>query len=945
MSRSMYSKPVQNPADKPINEFLAFGQEQLEQSLTERFEKIVRQYPHRIAVKMGEVAVTYAALNAMSNRVARAILAERSSDPEPIGLFFAAGVAQIAGVLGALKAGKFFVLLDPSFPTDRIAVILEDSQAQFLLADEQNISVARQAADNRCRVMEFESISDRVSAEDLELEISSQALAYIVYTSGSTGRPKGVVWNHLNELQSVMRRVYADHVCAQDRIAALSSGTANAVAGVFLTLLNGAALLTFDVKEMGVSRLVHWLQEERISVCQIASPLFRKLCEALTGEERFPDLRLLRLRSEAVYKTDVDLYKKHFSPTCLLANGLSSSETGPLMEYVINHDTEIASNEVPLGYAFEGIEILLLNDEGERVDYNEVGEIVVRSRYLSEGYWRRPDLTEAKFKLDPNGGQERLYLTGDLGLMRSDGCLLYKGRKDFRVKIRGYGVEIAEIEKFLVTHPAVREAVVVPRQHKSSETSLVAYFTFTGNSGPSVSELRSFLKEKLPDYMIPSVFVSLNSIPLTPHGKVDRRALPDPDNSRPELAPKFIGPRNSVEDRLARIWEAVLDVRPIGIHDDFFDLGGHSLLVAQLSARITTDFQVAFSARELFESPTIAGLASAIEAKQRRETKHPEDRDGCSALVHLQAGRGGKTIFCFPYASGFLDEYVHFTRLARLLGPEYSFYGLRAPGTDGVLQPPHHLEEMADDYATAIQTVQPHGPYFIIGDCGGCPEAYETSRQLRARGEEMALLVVMDDQGLRSSRRYLWRQLTGRLRHRIDLITQSWAWHHMKEKLEFHLREMQPLRGGERMRYLVGKLVRGRRIVSDLRRELASVSQPVILNRRSAKHARKAHYLARCRYRPRPYDGRVTLVVNEEWYEWHRRHDSEPTLGWARLAAGGVEVHKIPGNHLTYITQNIHVVAEVLEKCLRLAGKRNLEEPPDSPDPSSSRDCLSAASS
>src|SRR5882724_3018426 len=189
MSGSMYNKPVQNPHDKPSNEFVSFEPEQLAQTLIERFEKIVHRYPHHVAVKIGEMAITYAELNAMSNRVARAIVAARSSAPEPIGLFFATGVAQIAAVLGALKAGKFFVLLDPSFPKDRIAVILEDSQAQFLLADEQNISVAREAADSGCRVMAFESISDRVSAEDLELEIPSKALAHIVYTSGSTGRP------------------------------------------------------------------------------------------------------------------------------------------------------------------------------------------------------------------------------------------------------------------------------------------------------------------------------------------------------------------------------------------------------------------------------------------------------------------------------------------------------------------------------------------------------------------------------------------------------------------------------------------------------------------------------------------------------------------------------------------------------------------------------------
>src|SRR5437867_334069 len=748
MSGSMYSKPVQNPHDKPSNEFVSFGPEQLQRPLIERFEKIVRRYSDRIAVKMGEMAVTYAELNAMSNRVARAILTQRASDSEPIGLFFATGVAQIAAVLGALKAGKFFVLLDPSFPKDRIAVILEDSQAQFLLADEQNISVAREAADSGCRVMAFESINDRVSAEDLELEIPSTALAHIVYTSGSTGRPKGVAWNHLNKLQSVMRRIYADHVCAQDRIAALSSGTANAVTNIFVTLLNGAALLPLDVKEMGVNRLAHWLLEERISVCQIASPLFRKLCEALTGEERFPDLRLLRLRSEAVYKTDVELYKKHFPPTCLLANGLSSSETGPLMEYAINRDTEIAGNEVPLGYALEGAEVLLLDDEGKQVGYNEVGQIVVRSRYLAEGYWRRPDLTEAKYKLDPNGGQERLYLTGDLGLMRPDGCLLYKGRKDFRVKVRGYGVETAEVEKRLLSNPDVREAIVVACQKRLGESYLVAYFTVRDHSVPTVSELRGFLLEKLADYMVPSAFVMLDGMPLTPNGKLDRSAQPGPDRSRPQIDVAYAAPRSYIEEKLVEVWQEILDVRPIGIHDNFFDLGGHSLAGASLISRLNRIFGLDLAVRVLFEAPTVARLTIVIEVEQRTRSKSTRKAPNqqCTYLVELQSGRGKTPVFFFPGGGGSEGEFFIYAKLARHVGTDYSFHGLRARGADGKSEPHRAVEEMAADYIQAIRTIQPHGPYFLVGECFGGVAAHEVARQLQAEGERIALLALMDTQ-------------------------------------------------------------------------------------------------------------------------------------------------------------------------------------------------------
>jgi amino acid adenylation domain-containing protein len=916
----MYIKPVQNPADKPINEFLPLREEQFAQTLTEQFEKIARRYPHRIAVKMGEVAVTYAELNAMSNRVARAILAERASDPEPIGLFFARGVVQIAGVLGVLKAGKFFVLLDSSFPKDRIALILEDSQAKFLIADEQNILAARQAADNGRRVMEFESISDRVSAENLELEIPSKSLAYIVYTSGSTGRPKGVVWNHLNKMHSVMRRVYADHMCAEDRVAVLSSGTANAVTDIFVTLLNGAALLPFDVKDMGVIPLVNWLVEERITVCYIASPLFRRVGEAMSGDERFPDLRLLWLRSEAVYKSDVDLYKKHFPPTCLLINGVSSGETGPLTEYVINHDTEITDNEVPLGHALAGLEIRLVDDEGRQVGYNEVGEIVVRSRYLFEGYWRRPDLTEAKYKLDPNGGQERLYLTGDLGLMRPDGCLLYKGRKDFRVKVRGYGVEVAEVEKRLLSHPTVREAVVVARQNRLGESYLVAYFTAQSHLVPTVSELRGFLLEKLADYMVPSAFVMLEAMPLTPNGKLDRTALPGPDTSRPQLDVPYAAPRTPIEERLVEIWQELLGVRPIGIHDNFFDLGGHSLAGASLISRLNRAFGLDLAVRVLFEAPTVAQLTSSIEVQQRTlsKPKRKTVKEKPSYLVELQSGRGNTRVFFFPGGGGSEPEFFIYAKLARHVGTDYSFYGLRARGADGKSEPHKGVEEMAADYIQAIRTVQPHGPYFLVGECFGGIAAHEAARQLQAEGERIALLALMDTQ--RPTKRIYLNYRVSRLFEAVNYFIRRIRF--FIRWIRFYWKHWCALDYRERIPYLFDKVGKTLRSSSaplqpmESKRSRAQAVVEVNTDRRTVEHID----WIRDRYRrvlrwhnSKPYEGQIHLLVNEKYYSRDR------TLGWGQLALKGLEIHKLPGDHDTYIREHVKATAQELSHCLDTA--------------------------
>ena len=626
----------------PSGTFVEFPIEDVETSIPERFEKIVATYPDRVAVKTPNRHLTYAQLNSMANRVAHAILAQHGNESEPVGLLLEKDVALIAAMLGVLKAGKFFALLDPSFPQARIGAILEDSQTGLVLTDQRNLALAREAAGEKRRVIDVGSMGFPLAMENLRLQISPKALAYIIYTSGSTGQPKGVVQNHRNLLHRVMLYTNAYHICSGDRLSLLPTGTSNTVTHGFTALLTGASLFPYDAREQGSPALASWLICEKISFCWISSPLFRNLVASLTGSERFPDLRLIQLTSETVYRTDVDLYKKHFSRDCLLACGLSSSETGLLRLFLFDQKTEISGNEAPVGYAIQDKEIALLDNAGKTVAFNQIGTIVVRSRYLSPGYWNRPDLTEAKFKPDPQGGEVRLYFTGDIGVMLPDGCLIHKGRKDFRVKIRGYGVELAEIERALLEHDAVREAVVTTQQNPSGDARLIAYFTPVNSLGPGVSALLRYLKKKLPDYMIPTTLVRLDTLPLTSNGKVNRSALPIPGKSRPELDTLFTVPRTSVEETLAKIWAEVLGLDQIGIGDNFFDLGGNSLLAMRVISRILDRFQVELPLIDFFATPTIADLAGYIEtanlAQRRTEALsiQPTSRDGRLLLSSAQ---------------------------------------------------------------------------------------------------------------------------------------------------------------------------------------------------------------------------------------------------------------------------------------------------------------------
>lgn len=351
--------------------------------------------------------------------------------------------------------------------------------------------------------------------------------------------------------------------------------------------------------------------------------VFRQFVEGLTGQSEFPDIRIVRLGGEPVYKRELDLFKRLFSKDCILVNRLGSSETGSLRMYFVNKETQISGNLVPVGYAVTDNEILLVDDAGKQIAGDE-GEIAVKTRYVSPGYWGRPDLTDAVFLPGPAGGKERIYRTGDLGQMLPDGCLLHLGRKDFFVKIRGYRIDIDEIEAALRECPGIKEAVVVARNNNSGDERLVAYLVPTVQPGPKVGELRRFLNEKLPDYMIPHDFVTLEAIPLTDTRKVDRKALPDPGTSRPELTTPYVAPKTPIEKELAKIWAEVLSTDEVGIHDDFFDLGGHSLSATRIISPVIATFELQLPVQALFDSSTVAAMSVVISNKEGQKADEEE---------------------------------------------------------------------------------------------------------------------------------------------------------------------------------------------------------------------------------------------------------------------------------------------------------------------------------
>src|SRR5215211_708643 len=598
----------------PTNAFIRFEEEETEQSIPQRFEQQVSRYPDRLAVKTRNHQLSYAALNQVANRVARALLAQRGEGAESIALLLEHNASMIAAIIGVLKAGKVYVPLDPSFPYARNAYILEDSQASLIMTNNENRSLVEKLSENRHSLINIDEIGATFSDENINLSISSDNLANIIYTSGSTGQPKGVIQNHRNLLNVAMRYTNGLQISAEDRLTLLQSySVAGSVSNMLGALLNGASLFPYNVKEEGLIELADLLIEEEITVYHSVPTVFRQFANTLTGNEEFPELRLIRLGGEPVSAEDVQLYKRYFPSDSIFVNSYGASEAASVLRYCVDKDTEISGAMVPVGYPLGDVEILLLDDEGAAIGFDQVGEIAIKSRYISPGYWRKPDLTQATFTTAPQDESERIYRTGDLGYMQPDGSLVVTGRNDFRVKIRGFRIEVAEIELALRGRTKVKEAAVVAHEDQRGEKQLVAYVVPEPEQAPTISELRGFLKDKLPDYMVPPAFVVLDALPLTPNGKLDRLALPAPDLARPELGTNFVSPRNALEEQLVEIWVEVLGVAQVGVHDDFFELGGHSLRATQLLSRVREVFQVELPLLSLFEEPTLSGLADRLE--------------------------------------------------------------------------------------------------------------------------------------------------------------------------------------------------------------------------------------------------------------------------------------------------------------------------------------------
>jgi len=581
------------------------------------FERQVERDPDAVAVRFEDQQVTYGELNGRANQLAHHLQALDVGPDVLVGLCVERSIEMMVGILGILKAGGAYVPLDPEYPQERLAFMLDDSRVPVLLTQQR---LVEKLPETVAHIISLDADWVRIAQENAENPVSgarAENLAYVIYTSGSTGRPKGVQVCH----RSVVRLLEATRPLfgfdESDVWTVVHSYAFDfSVWEIWGCLLHGSRLVIVPLwKTQSPAAFYALLRAERVTVLNQTPSAIRQLIQAKeeAGDQaKDLSLRLIACGGEA------------FPPELaapLLGLGVPAwNFYGPTEATVWAAINQITSPEskgqsIPIGRPFANVQIYLLNQNLQPVPIGVPGELYIGGDGLARGYLNRPELTAERFIPHPfsSAGEARLYKTGDLARYLPDGKIEFLGRIDHQVKIRGFRIELGEIEAVLAGHPAVRESVVLVREDVPGEKRLVAYLVPQVEPAPTAGELRSFLKKKLPEYMVPAAFVLLETLPLSTNGKVDRRTLPMPDQVRPHLEEAFVAPGNAVEEVVAGIWAEVLGVERVGVLDNFFELGGHSLLATQVISRVQEAFQVEVPLRSMFESPTVAGLAVSLE--------------------------------------------------------------------------------------------------------------------------------------------------------------------------------------------------------------------------------------------------------------------------------------------------------------------------------------------
>ena len=861
----------------------------------QQFETRARNTPDAVAAVFENQRLTYRDLNGQANRVARDL---RKLGVEPdtlVGLCVKRSLEMFVGILAILKAGGAYVPLDPIFPKKRLSTMLSEAQPRVLLTQRHLISRFPEYAGPVSFIDRGLASVMGESNDNLGIALDPESLAYVIFTSGSTGIPKGVLISHRSLINhsTAMARHY--DLRPGDRVLQFASfGFDVAAEEIFPTWLSGAAVVLWPAVAAATDFL-GFIEQQKITVLNLPAAYWHEWVSESEQLRVPPMVRLVVVGSDKVSAKKFSIWKKQIGERVRLCNayGLTETTITATIYEPRGNGHQSTTGCVPIGRPIANTKAYVLDQNLNPVPIGVAGELHLAGAGLARGYLNRPELTAERFITNPFRAdtEARIYKTGDLVRYLPDGNLEYLGRIDNQVKLRGYRIELGEIETLLRQHSRVQDAAVIVQEDTPGDRRLVAYLVQEREAACAASELRAYLRDKLPDYMVPSAFVTLDSFHLTLSGKVDRRVLPVPDRSKRESERYFFPPGNPVERQLVSLWEELLAARPIGIHDNFFDLGGNSLLGLKLISRIGKTFGTDIPVAVLYQAATVEQLAKLII--------QPSFPNPLTSLVSIQTA-GSKPPFF--WVLGGSSSAV----LPRYLGSDQPIYGLVHQSQDGKPALYTRVETIAAHYLEEIRTVQAKGPYFLGGYSFGGMVAFEMAQQLRKKGEEVALLFLLDadDPG-----------------NEISSSPNGLTNISFRHEILRHLRNLAPLGAQEKLDYI---LVRVKLKITEMPGRIRKILKngvckvylamgcPLPLSLRSY-YILEIYDNAHRNYVPEFYPGVAVYIKSE-------KRASDHQLNYEKVIAGGLEVHEVPGGHLDLVQEPyVRLWAEKLKNALQRA--------------------------
>jgi amino acid adenylation domain-containing protein len=812
----------------------------------ELFEAWAARAPDAVAALCEDGQLSYGELNRRANQVAHYLIGIGVRPDDRVAICMHRGLELVVGLLGILKAGGAYVPLDPAYPQQRLAYMLEDSEPVAVLT-QPAVRATLPALERPVVSLDLQdtgSIIARAPQHDpaaSALGLTSSHLAYVIYTSGSTGLPKGVMIEHRSVVNLLTTMARTPGLHDSDVLLAVTTLSFD-IAGLelYLPLISGARLLLASGSAAADAQaLSQLIRQHAVTVMQATPATWRLLLE--NGWQGSAELRVL-CGGEALPAELAERLAAHNRELWNLYGPTETTIWSTMTRVTASEGTAIAS----IGRPIANTCIYVLDACGEPVPIGVCGEIHIGGAGVARGYLNRPELTADRFVPDhlsesPGG---RLYKTGDLGRWRSDGNLEFLGRNDFQVKVRGFRIEPGEIEARLMQCRGVRQAVVVAREVGHDDQRLVAYLSAEPAAVLSAAQLRGELSAMLPPYMLPSAFVMLESLPVTPNGKLDRGALPAPDQGLVASA-EYEAPQGEMEIALARIWQRLLGLPRIGRHDDFFALGGHSMLVLKVVSAIQSECARSIPMGWMFQAPTLALLAALMQQQQALQ--------GWKHLAVMKPGGTGKPLFCLNGFNGDVDDYLN---VARFLDASIPIYGLeaRSIGNDQAVHEEHELR--FESYQQEIRTLQPQGPYRLCGFSFAGAEAFDLARRLEDAGEEVVLILIDAYRPSKWLRMLSWGpRIVSMLRARATLAT---ARRKLRSFLTYELHH-----------WVTGQ-------DKDLRHALF-------------RHARRRTY--------RPFAGHVVLIKGNRIEEWAYQLQLDGFNGWKKYVTGRFDVIHIDAGH------------------------------------------------